>query len=645
MAQIPRLATPASSVEQRFRSRSYGEFSSYPLLVCYLVLLVGIPSELVFSPLGAAGTPAGVLSIGMMLFWVLGLAATIESRLVDNPIKWVLFAFAVAILISYIVGMSRPVSTTVEVNSADRALLALCGWLGISLVIIDGVRSREMIDKMLRLLVYGAAFIATLGVLQFFFNLDLAHLIKIPGLTANSSFGELIARSSFRRVTGTASHPIEFGVVLSSVLPIGVHYARFATDIGVRTRLWMATLIIAAALPLSVARSGILGFAIALGVMFFTWPRSFRLKTLAALIAGLAALSVVVPGLIGTFRGLFLNAATDPSTGGRTDDYGPVVHYVAEAPLFGRGFGTFIPSLYRTLDNAYLGLLVETGIVGVVAMVSLIVGAVIVALRFRRLESSLEGKDLGQTMVAAVAVLGVNAFTFDLFGFSMCAGVLFLLLGAIGALHALQHTDERVSLRPSTTRVKIAIGILALAVAGVSIVTAKFTPPEWQAKGSVILVPPSPASTPALTTVGRAATATSLLRDMISSESSRDALSARGVPDFDVAIGDGSLMTGTDREGTGGSVLAILVRSSSGRAADEGLRAVEASLTSHLAALRKMSVFQAPNVFVLTRWVTILPTMYADVLRAEQPGDCCSQSYLVPPPCICSVEGVPPSLS
>ena len=35
-----------------------------------------------------------------------------------------------------------------------------------------------------------------------------------------------------------------------------------------------------------------------------------------------------------------------------------------ERPLFGRGFGTFLPELYRYIDNTYLLGLVEFGIVG-----------------------------------------------------------------------------------------------------------------------------------------------------------------------------------------------------------------------------------------------------------------------------------------
>lgn len=580
------------------------QFSAYPLLIGYVVLLVAIPSELIFSPLGAAGTPAGVLSIGLMLCWLFGLAATIRSRHMQNPMKWLLFFYAVAILASYVVGMSRPISTTLEVNSADRALLALCGWLGVALIVIDGVVTREMLDRLLRSLVYGVAFIALLGMLQFFFNLDLAHMITIPGLSANSAFGEVISRSNFRRVTGTASHPIEFGVVLSSVLALAIHYSRFATTSPQRNRLWAATFLIAGALPLSVARSGILGLIIVLAVMFFTWPRAFRLKVAMAIVFAVAGLSVVVPGLIGTFRSLFLNASNDPSTQGRTDDYAPVAQYVLQEPLFGRGFGTFIPSLYRTLDNAYLGTLAEAGVVGIIAVVSLIGGGIVMARRFRRRESTPKGKDLGQSMAAAISVLGFNAFTFDLFGFSMCAGVLFLLLGAVGSMYALQHQNELAPLYPMTNLARVAVGLIVLAVAGTSAMSAKFTLSQWQALGSTILAPPAPATAPALATAGRAATAASVLRDMVTSESSREDLAAEGVTDFDISFADGSLMTGTDRPGSGGPVLTYIVRSSSRAGADVGLKTLQSTLATDVALLQDRVGVPTPERIKLDNLVT-----------------------------------------
>ncbi|GAA1882477.1 O-antigen ligase family protein [Lapillicoccus jejuensis] len=582
------------SAPRAARLRSYDQ----PVLIAYVVVLVSIPSELVVGPLGAAGTPAGLVAIAMMVWWVASAAVAPRPSSPSNPVKWLLLAFALAVLVSYVAGMDRPVSTAEEVSSADRALLSLVGWCGAVLVMVDGTTTRRRLDAVLQTLAVGGGLVALLGLLQFFFGLDVAHLVRIPGLTPNGAIGELIARSSFRRVTGTTAHPIEFGVVLAALAPLAVHYGRFAEDLRVRRLSWTAAVLMAGAIPLSIARSGILGAAIALALLFFTWPASLRRRVLLATVVGAAACSVAVPGLLGTFKSLFLNAGSDPSTGGRTDDYGPVLAYLEQSPLFGRGIGTFIPSLYRTLDNAYLGLLVETGVVGLLCCVVLLVGVLVVAARIRRRSRVGQDRDLAQTLLAGVAVLAVNAATFDLFGFSMAVGVLFLLIGAVGSLHSLSAA-RTVPERPLSRRAVAAVCALGLGTAAVAGVTAHLARPEYHALGTAIVVPPSQPDTLKVTGAGRASTAVSVLLRVVESPENRDSLSRRGVGDFEIAVGDGSLMMGTDRTGTGGSVITVLSTGSSAPQAEDGLQLVLASMQTQLDALQREVGATGPSALSL----------------------------------------------
>lgn len=563
------------------------EYSALPALLAYVILLVAIPSELVVGALGAAGSPANILAIGLMIWWLASRIAAGPGLRPANPIKYLLLAFSCALLLSYISGMSRSLVDVLEVNSADRALLSLVGWCGVALVAMEAIDSRHRLDIVLKTVAVGGTCVAFLGILQFFFKIDLAHLIHIPGLTANTGFGELIARSKFLRVSGTASHPIEFGVVLSAVLPIVLHYARFSLGRQANVRWWVAVVLVAGAIPLSVAKSGLLGGAIVFAVMYFTWPVSFRRRILAGLMAGVLALSVVVPGLLGTFRGLFLNAATDPSTSGRTEDYGPVLEYFRENPVFGRGFGTFIPSLYRTLDNQYLALLVEAGVVGLASTVSLLVGGAVVAIRLRAKSECVRDRDLLQAFTAALAVLSVNAFTFDLFAFSMCVGLTFLLLGCVGATHAIS-TPWTQSPRLGTVRPRAVIGITFVwLVLVVSIgVVFKSAVPEFQATGSVLLEPPAPVGTPLMNSVGRANMAGSILHDVVGSSASRAFLLQHGVRSFDTALDKGSLMMGTDRVGTSSALIRVVTRASTGSAADEGLKTVIFHMGNELASIQ-----------------------------------------------------------
>ena len=544
-----------------------------PVLVVYVWLLMALPSRLIFAPLGAAGTPAGILAIGCMLWWVYSLMAAPWGLGFTSPVKWLLGIFAATLLVSYIIGSSRAVSTAIEVNSADRAVLSLCGWCGLALVVIDGVGSRRGLDRVLGTAVAGAGLIAVLGMLQFFFNLDIANVIHIPGLTANRQFGEVISRSAFRRVMGTTTHPIEFGVVLSTLLPLCVHYARFAERRWARVASWGVVLGVAGAIPLSVARSGILGSVIALLLMYPTWPVRFRRRVGVGLVAGVMAFSVVVPGLLGTIRGLFVNASSDPSTDGRTADYGPVLEYLQQRPLFGRGLGTFLPELYRTLDNQYLAIAVEAGIVGLAATFALFLGSMFVAGRARKRMTADEDRDLAQSLLAGLAVLMLSAATFDMFAFSMSVGLMFLLIGGVGSLVALTTSAKGATVRLFTLRaVSIASVATVVVVLGLMGLHA-LERPSFQAAGTVLWEPQTPAGSPALSSVGRASVGARILYDIMENPTTKADLRGAGVPDYDVSLGDGSLMMGTDRQGSG-SLMQILVRASDPSTARKSLALV-----------------------------------------------------------------------
>ncbi len=523
-------------------------------LVVYVVALFGIPSSLVLAPLGAAGSPAQIIGMVMCAWWAASQLLPARGPVRRTPVHWLLLGFVVAVLASYVAGMSRPLFSGLEVNSADRGLLALFAWCGVALVISEGITSGERLRTFLRTLAIGATFVAVLGCLQFFFGLDLAHYVKIPGLSVNNTFGEIFGRSGYRRVSGTTAHPIEFGVVLSALLPLVIHFARFAPTRSQARFWWVAVCVVGASLPLSVARSAMIGGAIAVLYLFHTWPSALQRRMLVVGGAGLLGMSFVVPGLLGTIKGLFLNAGSDPSTQGRTADYAPVLRYVAESALSGRGFGTFIPGIYRTLDNQYLGLLVETGVLGVLAFVTLVVGTVVVAGQVRRRSTDDRTRDLAQCLKAGIVVIAVDAATFDALGFAVCSGLLFVFVGAVAVMSKTAPPAAAVPAaagrrRPSAGVVAIALLLALCTVAAAHSLTRSHQ--EFAARGSIVLIPPQRSDETAFVRSQSATVAASVLRDVLISPQVRADVARRVGGDYEVAIGDASLMPGSDALGFG----------------------------------------------------------------------------------------------
>jgi hypothetical protein len=526
------------------------------VLLLYAALLYAVPAPLIVAPLGAAGTPAQIVGGGLLAWWVLSQLIVRRAPTVTNPVHWLLAAFAATLLAAYVAGASRPISA-IETSSADRALITLCAWMGVALVVSDGLATREDAFKLIRGMAGGGVFIAVLGLLQFYFGLDLAALIKIPGLTANSAVGVVYNRSGYARVAATTSHPIEFGVVLASLLPIVVHCARFSPTLAERRFWWVGTAAVAGALPVAVGRSGMLGGAIAILLIFPALPPPLRGRALVALILGAGAMTVLAPGLLGTIRSLIFNAGNDPSAEGRTADYPWVIRWVVEYPLNGRGLGTLVQS-YRTLDNQYLAHVVETGLLGLFALLLLLGSTMLVALYLRRSFEDARHADLAQMLVASVAVIAVDAGTFDAFAFPICVGNLFLFIGLVGWLWRVKVAPtpiRRFRAKPPHQRWAIVLigGIVGLSCLSAAH-SAVFPRSEWRAIADVTMLPPGVPDGGAFSTTGRATLLASVLHDVMDDDSEREHIRARTPGDYSIAVGNGSLIRGSDRIGFGPSV-------------------------------------------------------------------------------------------
>lgn len=412
-------------------------FDATSLLTIFLVAVFVIPANFVVGPLGAAGRPS--MLVGVVAFGWWGVRSVSRNRPRDpgvHQVRIAAIAFLLAVMVSYVAAFVRSIDA-VEGRSADRGIILLLGLLGPLLLAADYIPSRERFETLMGRLTTGGAALAAVGILQFFTRFDLSRVLRFPLLTEHSVFQGNQERSDLARVSGTASHPIEFGVVLGIIFPIALHYAlhpkgnpRFA---------WLRVALIAIAVPLSVSRSGSLAIGITFLVLWVTWPSRLRFRSAVIAAVGAVAMRAVVPGLLGTIKSLFTNLLYDPSTQGRLNDYGTVERFFGQRPLIGRGFATFMSDRYIILDNQYLGLLIETGFIGTFAFVMLFVVSIGTARTARRGADD-ETRSLGQALIASAIAVLVSAGTFDLLGFSMVAGIAFLLVGCSGGLWKLTAT-------------------------------------------------------------------------------------------------------------------------------------------------------------------------------------------------------------
>lgn len=400
-----------------------------PVLV-YIALNGLIQPRLVVPGLGAAGRPAALFGLGLFVWWVFARLLPADRDTVPSPIRRWGFVYLLAFVASIVAGVDRGLPG-IEQRSMDRAVLVTVGLTGVVLVTQDTVRSRQDVERVLSWLVAMGGVSAAVALVQFGAGVDLTTRISIPGLVQNLDQADIATRGDvgYRRVRGMALHPIVFGVHLAMLLPLAMHLALFS-ETHRRLR-WFLVGLLAAGIPLSISRSGIL--ALAVSVPLYATGLTWRQRS-NVVIAGVASglmFMAVTPGLLGTIRSLFQNAASDNSVAGRTGDYGVVSEFVGDRPIFGRGPGTFIPSLYRTLDNQYLATLLEMGWVGLVALVLLMLSVLGAALRVAREAATLRDRSVGRAMGAAVAVAPVVFATVDAVAFPLFASTLVVLIGCI----------------------------------------------------------------------------------------------------------------------------------------------------------------------------------------------------------------------
>lgn len=423
------------------------------VLTVFLVLLIGLPTDLRLATLGGAGVPAFMLAMAMGLWWCWSQVHR-RRTLPDvggHPVRRAAFVFLGLVLASYVAAMERALPR-VEASQADIGVLRVLIMLSILLVAHDGIRSMVRMQVLLRRFVWLCTALALLGLLQFVSSRSLIDWISIPGFSRAQSFSGIGSRNGFIRAAGTAMNPLEYGTALSIAFPIALTLALYRRDLRLWSR-WVPTAMMGAALLVSGSRSSLLGLAVGFVVLFFFWGARIRLWMSLAGLGAIVAVILVVPGLLGTMRYLFTNTANDTSVQSRSGSYELVGQFVAHAPIFGRGFGTYLPE-YRILDNAYLSMVIDIGTAGLIAYIVLVFAAVLAVLISRQSIRHRPGTNteldraVGSALIASLAAAVVLTAFFDAFAFPMSAGTIFLTIGLCGAYRRLLRL-ERASPAPA----------------------------------------------------------------------------------------------------------------------------------------------------------------------------------------------------
>jgi hypothetical protein len=450
MTVLDRFAPARSSAGLDVKPHRSADATTF--LGIFVALQFVLPSRLVMNYLPLSLSAASLVALGLGVLWLCTqLTTTLGAAKGRSAVRTMLFAYVGVLLASYFHAASGHLPQD-ERKSGDHAMVIVFALVFVAMVACDGVRSRDRIYFLLRVIVICGTAVAVVGVLQFLFNYDLTPHLRLPGMHFTSDDSSVGARDGLRRVAGTTAHPIEFGVFCAMVLPIAIHLAFQTTAAGRRARLWWSCVaIIGAGLMFSVSRSAILAVSAAGIVLFVGWSAQRRLRMAFAGLIFLAVIKFVSPGLLGTFLGLFRNAGNDPSIQYRTHDYATASELIAQHLWLGRGIGTWYAPKHEVFDNQYLGTLVDTGVFGLVAFLAIVLSALYATGRtgllcYRhadRLEHSSTDRDLALSIAASLAVVLPTYATFDFGAFTTVSSLLFVLVGIAAALLRIVSAEVR----------------------------------------------------------------------------------------------------------------------------------------------------------------------------------------------------------
>jgi hypothetical protein len=410
----------------------------HTLLALILVVILFIPIRRYTMP----GNLPFQLEPYRLLVGVIG-AGWLTSMLVDSRVRLrgsgfegPMLLYAAAALLSVILNTGRIQALGVQTDVVKK-LTFFASFMLLFYFVVSVVRTAEMLDKLVKLLVGGAVAVSLSGIFEArtgynFFN----HLGQWIPVLRLSELPDVPGRGARLRIYASAQHPIALGAMLVMMIPLAIYlYRRF----GHKRWIFAAGILALGALA-TVSRTSI----IMLFVVFlvFLWLRPVETKRiLPALLPLVVAANLAIPGTLGSLReaffpkgGLVAEQAADPGRrgSGRVADLPAAMAKVKRQPLVGQGMGTMITDQDRQnadiLDDQWLGTLLETGLLGALSLVWLFRRAVSRLAKAAKADDTPRGW-LFAGIAASVTAYSVGMITYDAFSFIQVTIIMYILLG------------------------------------------------------------------------------------------------------------------------------------------------------------------------------------------------------------------------
>jgi len=380
----------------------------------------------------------------LFLVWILALAigGPESPRMRLTLIHVGIFGFMAVVGIGVLVN-AHALNHQLEFELAVKKITLLLSYVMFFVIVASSVRRSE-VPNFLRYMLW-LAVIAAVGIIweyRFEYNpfYDIAGKLLGAVFEVGQPTGGNIDDIGRHLTRGPADHPLEAVGMMTMALPVAL-VGILGGDRKKQILYTLAACVLLAAAISTYRKSALLApLSVCLTIAYFRRGDLLKLAPLGVL--GLGAVHTLSPGALGAIVFQLKPSRLGVSTvSDRASDYDAVRPDVWTHLLWGRGYGTYDHNAYRVLDSEVLGRLVDTGVIGLLALFAMLLFIVFAARATIRSKHPVWSPPALAIAAAAVAFL-VLAFLFDITSFPHDPYILMSLAGFLAVLVSSDPSDD-----------------------------------------------------------------------------------------------------------------------------------------------------------------------------------------------------------
>ena len=439
--------------------RAYVKWSSLMGFILITIMFVPIGRYSLPVTLPFQLEPYRVIVGVVLLGWLASMLVDPRVSFRGSNLHAPIYAFSIVIVLSLI---TNPARVEAFSGAVIKRLMFFGSFILLYLMIVSVIRRSDHVWLLMRILVGTGAVVGLSAVVESRTGFNVFdHLTRVmpflrhgidPNQTTDVSG---YSRGGSIRAYASAQHPIALGAALVMLVPIAAILAYKTRQL----RWWLAAAALSIGSMATLSRVSVIMLLVI--VLVFVWHRPAAVRRFwPALLPLIVAVHFALPGTLGTLRdsffpsgGLIAQQKKGGVGSGRWASLGPAIHNeFLPHPFLGEGFGTRITTNdggiaanAPILDDEWMGVLAETGVLGTLSLIWILGRFVRRAGRVAKRDDSPEGWLL-TAIVASVASFGFGMATYDAFSFTQATFLLFIVM-ALGVV-LYEQTSKGVSAPP-----------------------------------------------------------------------------------------------------------------------------------------------------------------------------------------------------